>query len=1314
MVKNSKFFILLICMLIIFMHGNIFSQNVSLSGSITSCSNQQAVTGAKLVFKPAAGGTSFTAMSVDGGAYSLTLPAGTYDPVTISKTGFDTIFQAQVNIPPNPAFTLNYCLNETANPVPSLSCQFDTASSSVHCSWPPSQGPYELLYDDGLQDVFTIWASGGNKNAMKFTPLAWPVKVSGGKVHIGMQSDYPAQYNHAVFVMAVYDASGPSSQPGNQLAVVAVTPSAFEWIEFQFQSPVTITSGDFYLVMQQEGSYPNATGLAVDLSNPQYRSWSKNGAQSWVPAEGNFMIRATMNGPGGPSLLEQTSPASVQNYQLYRLRQGEEQNPLIWTPVALTSNLSYTDNSWPSLPCGPYRWAVKAVFPSYHMSAPMFSNAIGKCWTAPVIMNISLSCAPHDILGTRVKLVNQVYPDTLYSAILDTNHRVSFPHVWKGSYYAHVNHFGYTGFSASINIMTADTITTFLQQVKSPPSELTVNSKTLNAAWKMPAFKDTLFSENWSSGSFATHGWTTSPIYTNWKISSANGNPAPSAFFDFNPQLVNYDQSLQTPLIANPGASMTLLGFDVYLDNYSTTTQNRLAVEIWNGSAWNTVKVFSNQGGSIPWTTELLDISDSLNSDFRIRFRAAGENSFDISGWNVDNIYVLATESPQQIGQCITGYYFLLGSMISGFAVNNQYSIPGAQVQYGQTYSACVEAIYSSGVSAQACTTFESTFLWPVRNFQGDTIQNAAYLHWEKPEMTSQPGGGTPPGLLGYSVYRDSVLIAFVTADTLYYYDLSLPPGNYSYQVSARYDLAPYGFPGTSDESYRMGPVDLYISFGRLIPFFETWNQGSFSFNSWSFQPTQGNWIIDPANGQPPPSAAFTWDPPLANYFSALQSGDLDPAAYHCAGIWVDFMLRLDDQAANAAETLSVEVYYNNVWHPKLEISNRGSFDWSFYHINISEVRQKGFRIRFAAKGSSSSNILRWMLDNINVYGICYAPVDLSADAAALDVILSWSKPQCTNGGMILDEGFEETDFPPPDWTRRVTDVNSSWKHGSNQTPQGVHSGLWAALLDWDYGHQDEWLIAHNIYVSGNLTFWSYAYQGSSHGDHYYVLVSLDQGVSWTTLLDLSALPVYPSATGYNAWLQPYVIDMAAFRGNNVDIAWRAVDGDSLGLWYSWAIDDCSIGYTPVNLSGYDVYRKSPDSAAYIKINRTSLQDTVFIDTNLFPGQYTYYVVALLGECTIGTSSDTVLVDVVTGIKTGQKPGVKIYPNPTNEKVTIVSPTKCEKAELFDQMGTVVRRFEALETTNATISLKGLSAGVYYLKIKFENDTGTFMILKTE
>jgi len=1310
----GKYCIILVCFFSLWRPVCGFSQTVNVGGIVSSCSGGQTIIGADVKFIAAGGGQVYTTLTVFGGDYSLNLPPGLYSTVSISKRGFDTLTYTSVTIPSNPIVTLNYCLDELANPVFQVTCQLDSVNHVVHCSWLPPRGPYELLYDDGVEDSFLIWASGGNKNALKFTPLAYPLVISGGEINIGSSSDYPSQYSFASFQVAVYDASGPGGLPGNQLTNITVTPQNYGWVDFRFSDSVTISSGEFYIVMTQSQNYPYATGLAVDQTNPQFRSFMKNGNQAWVPAQGNFMIRAAVSGPGGPAFMEANHPLAAINYQVYRLRQGEEQNPAIWTPLTLTSGLSYTDPAWPSLPCGPYRWGVQALYPNNRWSVAGFSNALGKCWTCPVKINVTLSCSAHPVHGTFIRLINQVYPDTCYSAILDTNSSVVFPAVWKGTYTARVTHFGFQNWSSSETVMLPDTLNVTLMQVKSPPSSLSVDAKTLKSKWVMPAFSDTLFSENWSSGNFSAHGWTTSPVNNNWQISTANGNPAPSAYFSWNPQQINYEHILQSPLITNPQSDVTMLGYDVYLDNYSTTTQNKLAVEIWNGTAWNTIRLYSNQGGSIPWTSEQIDISSGLISDFRIRFRAFGENTYDINGWNVDNIYVLGKETPQDMGQCIMGYYFLLGNVISGFVTDNQYTIPGSQVQYGTTYDACVEAVYGSGVSAQSCSSFESRFLWPVIGFQGDTIENAAYLHWQKPEMSMKFYNGTPPGLLGYSIYRDSVLIAFVNSDTLYYYDLNLSPGTYSYTITARYDLTPYGFPGASDESYPSGPVSLYISYGQLIPFFEGWDQGTFTYNNWTLDPSGGNWVIDPADGKPPPSASFNWEPPLINYADALESGDLDPASYHCAGIWADFLLKLDDQNANSTENLSLEVYYNNTWHPKLEVKNNGSFDWSYYHVDISEVRQKGFKVRFVARGISSTNILHWKVDSIFIYGICYAPINLTADAEALDVHLNWTRPQCTNGGIILDEGFEGSQFPPPSWTQIINDPASTWKQGDRHTPQGVHSGNYAALLPWDYVHQDEWLIAHQVYVSGNLTFWSFAYQGSAHGDHYYVLVSTDQGASWNTLLDLSALPPFPANNGFNAWLQPYILDMSGYIGSVADIAWRAVDGDGYGLWYSWAVDDCSIGYTPIRLSGYDVYRKLPDSAAYVKINILPVNDTFYVDSGMVPGRYKYYSVALLGECTRGNSSDTALVDVITGI--GKEPAkrLKVFPNPARDQFRVVSAEPWNEAELFSELGITLFSVKRSDQYDEVFSLQGLSPGIYYLKLQFRDHQAMVLVTKSE
>jgi hypothetical protein len=107
--------------------------------------------------------------------------------------------------------------------------------------------------------------------------------------------------------MAVYDASGPAGYPGEELGVVDVTPDDFGWVNFDLSElDITIESGDFYLVMIQGGNFPNCAPIAIDETNPVMRSYSRfvTGGAPWTPAGFNdFMMRAIVEGPGGPNIL---------------------------------------------------------------------------------------------------------------------------------------------------------------------------------------------------------------------------------------------------------------------------------------------------------------------------------------------------------------------------------------------------------------------------------------------------------------------------------------------------------------------------------------------------------------------------------------------------------------------------------------------------------------------------------------------------------------------------------------------------------------------------------------------------------------------------------------------------------------------------------------------------------------------------------------------------------------------------------------------------------------------------------------------------
>jgi hypothetical protein len=157
-------------------------------------------------------------------------------------------------------------------------------------------------------------------------------------------------------------------------------------------------------------------------------------------------------------------------------------------------------------------------------------------------------------------------------------------------------------------------------------------------------------------------------------------------------------------------------------------------------------------------------------------------------------------------------------------------------------------------------------------------------------------------------------------------------------------------------------------------------------------------------------------------------------------------------------------------------------------------------------------------------------------------------------------EGFEGS-WPPPGWSLIQTHTGTGQPIPSywSQTDYDMHSGSYSAGLWWDYGHQDEWMITMPVSIAGacSLTFWTYGYQGSPYGDHYYVKVSTDGGSNWDVVLDLTALP---DLGDFNMWEFPYTIDLSAYSGQTVNIAFHAEDPpDNDGLWWIWLVDDVEL-----------------------------------------------------------------------------------------------------------------------------------------------------------
>lgn len=1910
----------------------------TVAGIVKDAANNQPITGAKLTFQR---GTDapIIAHSIAGGGYSANvLPAGPGWKITVSKAGFNDSILMNQNFVVGTT-NLNWNLNQTANPAvgPAVAA-LNTGATAVNITWNQPTGFYEILYDNGVQTGYTVWAQQNNFNAVKFTAPAYPAKVIGGKVNVGKASNYATPPpTRPPFKMYLYDATGPNGTPGAELAASGdVVPTAsLGWCDFTFTSSVTIPSGNYFIVMKQAGNNPNAYGLAIDTANSQYRSYSKYASSSgpWVPAAGNFMIRAICQGQGGPLHLAErlfintqivpgaiyetplrpssgyegdgevrgydwanmindrsvianppaTKSSTVQTmtdagqgvngafngtpkeldntdavlfnngplvnstgtgtngadesviqapigsygwnintavpfrcaddftvvgsswsvtsfdvytYQsnapvtscpitkavlriwngqpgtagatvvwgdtttnrmgagvysninrvgavgggaaraiwkitantpgltlnpgtywaewgflgsasysgpwgppvtinntpttgnsimfagtlagwspimgvtgppatnpqgmpfnvngttsggsgnipflVWRMNQGNEGNTATWTavPGTPTTQTTITDNSWPSLADGAYRWAIKAQYPGNRLSTPIFTNVLGKNWVTQVTVNITLTCYQIKPAYCAVKLINTLVPDSNYLKVSDTTGIVVFPNVWKGNYSLQVLRMGFAPFTQNIDILGPTTVNVMLVGEKLPPTGLAVNNRTLHASWHPPRAEKILLEEDWSSQSFATNGWTVSG--GNWLINAASGNPAPSLEFNYLPtQAAGYNEYVTSKLFPATYAPIQNFKYDILLDNFDVATSNSMAVEIWNGSAWSTLKTWDNQGGSIPWTTDVQDIKAYANAPFRVRFHAFGDGSYALNWWNIDNISIVGSDGHSGPNPCVIGYNFYLNNILSGFTPDTTYDIPPTQVAYGQTYNACVLAVYGSGYSPTICVTFVSQFLYPPREVAVTQVECSAYITWKKPMIpgefsilkveprtefpaysdaspnvatiravapensdalwdvlftynlsgtgqagveTDMPtsafiytteyagtlyhkyniatgaevstftipgtsnmrdltidnngffygsdatanlykmdftttslvatistavasgirhiafdpsldggnggfwagnwadmyaikmngsliatgpatsgatygstydamsnsghkylwqhsqnlnssleqweitgtttltntgfvknnttlpgyiagdiagglgaakigtkfalvgliqnnimfaydmgtwqgggGGGTPPGLIGYNVYRDDLLIHYVPSpDTLYYYDLNVDPGTHKWGVSAKYDLTPYGFPGLFAESLPAGNISMAIVCGLPLPFYEPWDNGSFTFQGWTFSPaTQQHWVMNGSVGDPQPCADFKWDPPTANYSLSLQSPTLNAGPYSCAKIWLDFDYKCIDRNGGETEKLSIETYYSGAWHTIGDLKNNGTTaNWMPAHIDISTVKGKGFRVRFNANGASSANILHWYVDNINVYGVCNSPLALHGVQSHDTIDLSWNAPSCTTGqnvDLIFDDGTYETQvflssgtgqignlFPVgPTMTGKLIQFSVMMAATGSSAPTtiGIFDNNQNLL-----GTTPSFTPLADTWVTVNVD--SIPFTGQFYG---MVMIdaagfnglALDQngpfapsdltwvelGGAWQTLNSAAPGVFGPTVALVRAVAYVQTDLKSAVVGSTTPIS--NVLPQKPGLFYAKHAQGGSYfgGNSGVYVNnsdgsivtGYNVYRTDTTGMApFNKLNTAPVTVTNYTDIlgNVLAsyGDYKYYVTALYTDTVANAflcespSTDTIAFTFpavgVVEIGNGQ---ISVYPNPATENVNVKSDYVINTLEVMNYVGQTVYKNANVEAKTSKINVSNLQAGIYFVKVATVQGTRTVKITVT-
>lgn len=1582
----------------------------TVTGIITNASNGLPIVGAKVNTIPA--GTIVPSYSTGPtGFYSLIMPVTTTCQIMFHKEGFMDTLVASATYNPTQSYVINMAMKEDTPPPSSpFTAVLNSSQTTVNLNWGLPKDDMVLIYDDGIQDNFAIYAtgSGNNMNAMKFTPVGYPAIVKKFYVNIGTAANYPSGSNaFSPVQFAIYNET-PAGLPGTPYpgTTTTITPTVYGWTEASFNSTVTIASGNFFIVMIQLGTSSASPGIAIDTTTQQLRSYSKFGNNPWIPGPGNYMIRAVVNGSGGPLLLAgqsgvpitasavpgliyQYAPATVTGfegspkgysdmgynpdnllgYQVWRLLQGQEATPGSWVSIGTPAGTSIQDNSWPSLPCDPYRWGIEAQYTFNRWSTAIFSNAIGKCWICNVTVNVALSCDSANAVGALVKLQNNTVPDTVYTYVMTATGTHTFTNFWKGSYTLTINKFGYSLYTQTpISIMGDMTINATILEIKAPPTGLHIPDSTLLATWHPPSLTTLLLNETFGSGSFTTNGWVVD-AGGNWSVNAYDGNPTYCAEFYYYPVLSNYSYSLTSKSFTGVGSPSLQLKYDIYLNNYSGTGAEHMAVELWNGSTWLPLKDYANTG-SIAWKTEIVDISAYTNSNFKVRFRAYGAYSYDINYWDIDNVQIVAGAQTTGPNPCIFGYNFYLNNILIGFTPDTFYNIPPAVVVYGTAYNACVLAVYGSGYSTQSCVTLTSKFLCPPGSLTATPIECSVDLTWKKPDcgnctlksyiedsgvagdgytttvgqmgnyypiaaytagviksvdmyfssisgtttaqscivyfykpdhtlfgqsaafinngaawssgtwdnaacadipytgpfyamvdytstsyknffdvdittsttaypvgfgyvqqngtwglvaptfgydakatflerinvcdnskdkdapittidplqMPAQDGlphlaanihagaitdgsnvAGDPPVtsllapaaspvLLGYRIFRNNVMIdTIMNPNHFEFYDYNLNPGTYAYKVDALYNVSP--FTPSPWHSQPAGPVSVSVSCGYPLPFNEEWNSATFIYQDWTFSPSQGNWSINTAFGDPTPCADFSWDPVVTNYSLSLVSPTIDATAWTCADIFCDFEYKLVDRNATGNEKLDIDILKNGNWVNKLELANNGSVGWTLKHIDITTVKGKAFMVRFRANGVNSSDILHWYVDNIHIYGECHPPQTLTGHQNQFTTTLTWLAPTCGGGG------------PTPQWI--------TWCDGTNYTSIGAGVvDMWIA---------NRWDAAQIVPLDGGsitkINFWPASAGTATYRARIWegplpTVAVVDQAVptivtdQWNTVTLTTPHPIdiskelwigmeVNSTGGYPAGCDPGPAvdgygDMTFYNG-----AWATLLSLNPSLDFNWDIEayvepskkeagasspiivpipNNSQGQTlsisgkrntasntssnhgsgrilpesPMGsqLLGYNIWR-TPDNqtTGFVKVNPSIWSTLTYTDvhpsTTALATTWHYYVTAEFQDSLhpappmlCEPSSDTIMITFpAVGINDLTNSSLSLYPNPANDVVNVVSTNDIKTIEVLNYIGQAIYTNKDINLKSLQLNVSSFQSGVYFVKV---------------
>ena len=759
----------------------------SVFGQVTDCNTNLPLAGVTV----SADLTDFTTETDGDGMYELRVDADTYD-LTYFKLGFGSEHEYSVVCAVGSPVEINKELCEAPYPVQWVYADPNEADTECLVTWSLPMGPYEIAYDDGTAEEFTIWASGGGAVAVKFTPVGYPATVIGGRLNVG-DGSFPAGGNFLGSSMAVgvIDDDGANGLPGTVLDSAIVTVDNYGWVDFYGALNTTFADGNFYLVMWQLGMSSNSAPIGIDNEQPiVYRSYAKmpGGAPWALSPYQDFMMRAYVSGP--TSSVTMTSQETMKHLSripesarsLYiasgepNYTSGTEKSGQILpvanaqvtgdrdltnyvvalvsgfdpcgdpslgtlTPIANPTTTSYNHTGWGGLAPGFYAYAVKAVYTSGE-SEWVYSNVVAHLLDNKVTINITL-CDGESPEGAEVSLMGSGYPYQSLFDVTGPDGTVVFDSVIDGRYTITVFKVGYNPITFTVTISGDVVYDLVLSEKEYMPRNLYVDAQTSIATWDEPIIF-ALDVETFEGTTFPPVGWQATTDGAGWQRGDDGGSsyfpiPTGDGFYAYVNDDLDSGNDGSVDYLITPSIDLReSADFALTFDHFFTMQFGEEAYVEYSLDGGTTWDILQSMSAVSAWTTETVDLSAFSGPGgysaiwFAFHYNDMGQWA---AGWAVDNVSI--TNGPAQV----VGYYVYLDGAFVTYTDADTRTYAYRDLTYGQIYTAGVSAVYACGISDPAEYTWTSGYLYPPRNLGDEYIYgtNEIPLMWNPPMTVSGP-----------------------------------------------------------------------------------------------------------------------------------------------------------------------------------------------------------------------------------------------------------------------------------------------------------------------------------------------------------------------------------------------------------------------------------------------------------------------------------------------------------------------------------------------------------------------------------------------